>query len=68
MTGIRCSHAWRHTFKTRAARAKIDPIIRDKICGHAPRTAAEGYEHVTVNDMAEALKQFPPYTVATPSE
>jgi integrase len=61
---IRPNHAWRHTFKTRAARAKIEQGIRDKIAGHAPRSTAEGYEHVTFEDMAEALKQFPRYAVA----
>jgi integrase len=60
---IQPNHAWRHTFKTKAARAKIEPGIRDKTCGHAPRTVAEGYEHVTVEDMAEALKRFPRYAV-----
>jgi integrase len=39
--GIQPNHAWRHTFKRRAARAGIEPRIRDGICGHAPRTVAE---------------------------
>jgi len=42
--GIQPNHAWRHTFKRRAARAGIEPRIRDGICGHAPRTVAEAYE------------------------
>jgi hypothetical protein len=40
--------------------------IRDAICGHAPRSTAESYEHATVEDTAEAPKRFPRYTVATP--
>jgi integrase len=61
--GIQPNHAWRHTFKTRAQRAKIEQRIRDEICGHAPRTTADDYEHPTVEDMAEALKRFPRYEV-----
>jgi integrase len=32
---VRPNHAWRHTFKRRAARAKIEPTVRDAICGHS---------------------------------
>lgn len=58
---IRPNHAWRHTFKRRAARAKIEQGIRDAICGHSPRTVADIYETPTLDDMAEALKRFPRY-------
>jgi integrase len=61
--GIQPNHAWRHTFRTRASRAGIEKRIRDEICGHAPGTVADGYEHPTVEDMAEALKRFPRYEV-----
>jgi integrase len=64
--GISPNHAWRHVFKARARRAGIESGIRDAIVGHAARSTAESYEHVTVVDMAEALKQFPRYTVAEP--
>jgi integrase len=63
--GISPNHAWRHTFKTRARRAGIDQGIRDAICGHSSRSVAQDYEHVSVEDMAEALKRFPRYAVAT---
>jgi hypothetical protein len=33
--------------------------IRDAICGHAPRSTAEQYEHVHVEDIAEAMRKFP---------
>jgi integrase len=59
--GISPNHAWRHLFKTRARRAGIEASIRDAIVGHAPRSTAESYEHVTVEDMAEALEEFPRY-------
>lgn len=60
---IRPNHAWRHTFKRRAARAGIFAGIRDAICGHSPRTVADIYETPTLEDMAEALKKFPRYEV-----
>jgi hypothetical protein len=41
----------------------IEPSIRDAICGHAPRSTAESYEHVTVEDMAEALSKFLRYSI-----
>jgi integrase len=60
-TEIRPNHGWRHTFKTRATRARIDARIRDAICGHAPRTVGDQYITPTVEDMANALKGFPRY-------
>jgi integrase len=61
--GIRPNHAWRHTFRTHASRAGIEKRIRDEICGHAPGTVADGYEHPTVKDLLVALKRFPRYEV-----
>jgi hypothetical protein len=61
---IQPNHAWRHTWKRRAARARIEAGIRDAVCGHAPRTVADYYEQPTVEDMANALKHFPRYEVA----
>jgi integrase len=60
---IRPNHAWRHTFLTLAARVGIEKRIRIEICGHAPETVADKYEHPTVEDMAAALKRFPRYKV-----
>jgi integrase len=62
--GIQPNHAWRHSFKRRAARAKIEPRIRDAVCGHAPRTQAERYEVPTVEDIAVALIEFPRWEVS----
>jgi integrase len=53
------NHGWRHSFKRRAARAGIEPRIRDAVCGHASRTQAERYELPTVEDMSAALIKFP---------
>jgi hypothetical protein len=60
---VRPTHAWRHTFKRRAARAGIEKGIRDAICGHTPRAVGDQYETPTVADMAEALKKFPRYEI-----
>jgi hypothetical protein len=38
--------------------------IRDAICGHSPRTVADKYEKLTLDDIAEALKRYPQYDVA----
>ena len=42
------NHAWRHTFKRRAARAGIEANIRDGMCGHSYRTVADMYEAPSV--------------------
>jgi integrase len=60
---IQPNHAWRHTFKQRAARAKIEGVIRDAICGHAPRAVRDHYEMPTVQDMEKALELFPRYKI-----
>jgi integrase len=61
--GVQPLHGLRHTFLTRATRARIDPRIRDEIVGHVPRTVADQYEHPSIEDMAVALKHFPRYEV-----
>lgn len=62
-TNISPNHAWRHTFKRRAARAKIEKRIRFAFCGHSSDDVGDGYETPTVEDMAEELKLFPRYAV-----
>ncbi len=60
-TEIQPNHAWRHTFKQMAARVKIEKVMRDAICGHASKSVGDEYEKPTVEDMANALRQFPRY-------
>lgn len=60
-TNISPNHAWRHTFKRRAARSKIERRIRFAFCGHASDDVGDDYETPTVEDMAEELKAFPRY-------
>jgi hypothetical protein len=62
--GISPNHAWRHTFKRRAARALIERHVRDAICGHKLRDVGDKYEAPTVEDMAVALKKFPRYALS----
>ena len=62
-TELSPNHAWRHTFKQRAARAGIEARTRDAICGHSPRSVADEYEMPSLGDMAEALKKFPRYEI-----
>jgi len=61
------THAWRHTFKQRAARNGIVENVHDEITGHAPASEGRKYTKPTVEDMAEALKKFPRYTLDEPS-
>lgn len=62
-TGVSPNHAWRHTFKRRAARAKIELRIRDAFCGHRDPRVGAIYETPTVEDLAEAIKVFPRYEI-----
>jgi integrase len=59
--GVAPNHAWRHTWKTIAARAGISDSLSDAMTGHASRTVAGRYLHPTVGDMATALRKFPRY-------
>lgn len=59
--GISPNHAWRHTFKRRAARAGLERRIRFAFCGHESSDVGDLYETPTVDDLAEALKAFPRY-------
>jgi hypothetical protein len=38
-------------------------VIRDAICGHAPRAVRDHYEMPTVQDMEKALELFPRYKI-----
>jgi integrase len=60
---IQPNHAWRHTFKQRAARTGIEKVMRDAICGHAPKSVSDAYELPRAEDMAEALRKFLRYEI-----
>ncbi|WP_338610455.1 tyrosine-type recombinase/integrase [Pelagibacterium nitratireducens] len=63
--GVSPNHGWRHTFKRRAARAKIEQRLRDAFCGHSSGNVGSIYERPSVEDLAEAIKDFPRYPVDT---
>jgi hypothetical protein len=60
------NHAWRHLFKQIADRAGITERTSDYITGHASKSTGAGYGVPTLEDMAEALKKFPRYTLKGP--
>ncbi|BCB20064.1 tyrosine-type recombinase/integrase [Bosea sp. ANAM02] len=61
--GISPNHAWRHTFKRQAARAKIERRIRFGMCGHSSSDVGDDYETPTVEDLAAEMKRFPRYSL-----
>lgn len=61
--GISPNHAWRHTFKRRAARAGIERRIRFGMCGHSSKEEGDNYETPTVEDLAAEIGKFPTYRI-----
>jgi hypothetical protein len=57
------THAWRHTFKQRAARNGIAENLHDEI---TPASEGRKYTVPTVEDMAAALRNFPGITLWRP--
>ncbi len=62
--GISPNHAWRHTYKRRAARAGIERRIRFAMCGHSSKEEGDDYETPTIEDLAAELLRFPRYELA----
>jgi integrase len=62
---IKPNHAWRHTFKTRAIVSKIDSVVADFICGHAPKTVGDTYYALEGDEgwpaLVGAIDAFPRY-------
>lgn len=63
--GISPNHAWRHTFKRRAARAGVEKRIRWAMCGHASRDVGDEYEMPSIEDLAVEMAKFPRYIIET---
>jgi len=59
--GISPNHAWRHTFKRRAARAGIERRIRSAMCGHVSKDEGDQYETPTLEDLAAEIVRLPRY-------
>lgn len=65
---IRPNHAWRHTFKRKAARVGMEKRFRTAFCGHETDEIGDIYETPTIEDMAEELKKFPRYVLEAQPE
>ena len=57
------NHGWRHTFKAQAARIGMDERYSDAITGHKPPTTGRSYTKPIPEDLAEATRKFPRYSV-----
>jgi integrase len=57
------NHAWRHTYKRRAARAGIERRIRFAMCGHVSGDEGDRYETPSVEDMAVEGRKFPRFAL-----
>ena len=55
------SHAWRHTFLSKARQAGIEPTLRFGITGHETKSVGETYGQPEPEELAEAIKRFPRY-------
>jgi integrase len=55
------SHAWRHTFLSKARQAGIEPALRYGITGHETKSEGEAYGQPEPEELAEALRKFPRY-------
>lgn len=62
------NHGWRHTFKRRAGKAKIEERIRDAFCGHTDPKVGRIYEIPDIEELAEAIKAFPRYEIDPPTQ
>ncbi len=52
-------HACRHTFASRAARAKVDPLHTQKIIGHADYAfTANEYTHPEIEELKKAIRKI----------
>jgi integrase len=53
-------HHLRHTGLNLLRRAKVEPLIRDYLAGHAPSSVGDGsYQHGTVDDLRAAVELIP---------
>lgn len=50
-------HSWRHTLTSRLAEAGVDQRLGKRITGHASDKVHEGYTHLEVTALAEAMRR-----------
>lgn len=65
---VQPNHGWRHRFKTVSRNVRMDPEVRDRIQGHAPRTEGEGYGDVSPAAMRREIELLPRYEVTAEFE
>ena len=54
-----CMHALRHTYATRAIERGVQPVVLQKLLGHASiKTTMDRYVHVTDESLQQAISQF----------
>lgn len=59
--GVQPNHGWRHRFKTLGRELGYSDRVVDAICGHAGRTAGDGYGDVTLEakwKVIDAMKRY----------
>jgi integrase len=63
---IQPNHGWRHTFKTKARRARMDVGARDYMQGHAPATEGEHYGEHSADVLAAEIAKLPRFEIVSP--
>lgn len=53
------NHAWRHRFKTKSRKSKVDPGTRDYMQGHTPHNDAEGYGEFPPDVLRFEIEKIP---------
>ena len=57
--GVVPNYAFRHCFKTVGRECEFDDAMLDAICGHAGKTAGNGYGSATLATRQRAIGKFP---------
>lgn len=63
--GVQPNHGWRHRFKTLGRELGYSDRVVDAICGHAGRTAGDGYGDVTLEAKLRVIDALKPYALKT---
>lgn len=61
--GVQPNHGWRHRFKTLGRELGYSDRVVDAICGHAGRTAGDGYGDVTLDAKLRVIDALKPYAI-----
>lgn len=61
--GVQPNHGWRHRFKTLGRELGYSDRVVDAICGHAGRTAGDGYGDVTLEAKLRVIDGLKHYAI-----